>query len=1060
MRDEFSLLSRALRAGGVLLVSLLVLFTQVSQARTPSIAEGQNMSRLLVACRGFIGPFDPLVVDTFSMTDGSFVQQYDYRTDLPSASILQCPFRNGSARLVLSADLVLAVTIGRDFAVVSQGPMVSPIMGDPNETPQFYPNIPASATRVIGLWQYSAMTTTVVVQNIDPLTLAQTTLWTDFQPDTDVGIAGRGLSRDGNTFYYTQGTPDVIYALNLTTGVSTAFITAYAAGAFVNNWATHGLAQLPDGTFLVLWQLSGGVDLRLVQYDADGNPDGIDILLSGFNGFGSFIPDVDGSGVWVMGYDTGPTLRRYLLPSGTLDVNVVPPDSGAVYTDLAIMTPFPPVPTRPPQAPQAPCDPEQTSGLGGKTGCNLGGVGWTSLYDGPYGDVPSHPDPVDGEALTDKPALDIWTEWRPRDSGSPEVVYRRSFRELGHLPTYEGGRKTAGTKSIGDVENALGSEVQAFETSTVTIEHADQEDRLVRILTDGQSIKKDEYFVKGATPEGVAANAAPRIFARSIIEQARLTAPMSATITATDQIAAQFAEKSYPTFKVKDIGGGLPVNCPQDSLEALLKPLYGEKSDHGADPSSKGVIPGIYVGTVDLTSLGLDTPPDTPGYEFSALVAALQASVDAHTTDADWGGCIGHADAAVLEAMGTVPNDYTRLAQVIGYGDLDALLDGSCGSGTTAPPDDTAWGLILFGLGDWYSLLEIFGSDLQSGDAIVKQDRVLLDPNSRSDILAPGYIWPFATNYIELTNPDTGRVFWVTGIYVKGGLLTDHIAGKISLACNAMGLKGMNGYPIIDAHAAEFHWHTNFVQRIWSSGSFADNSDFPQWSDGTAKVRSSSFAARQAYTADRLGGRGLKVGWFPDAQRSIKAWIEAWDRETESKTGINGHWQVLKYGFDDSVDPTLWRRIDHPEHVFGKLQFTPGQDPENVAIGSCDWDDDARKYRAGPFTRRNDDGLDFMRGDEVPGDAISSTILNDSAQMAWVLDERLRRLRYGSTFIEVPGPIGFMDSDVGDGVQLSTIEGTGANGWTRRKGVILRRRFSFQTRIVTLTVWDVERLLA
>lgn len=56
------------------------------------------------------------------------------------------------------------------------------------------------------------------------------------------------------------------------------------------------------------------------------------------------------------------------------------------------------------------------------------------------------------------------------------------------------------------------------------------------------------------------------------------------------------------------------------------------------------------------------------------VVAELQASVTAHTTVADWGSIIGISDAQALEAMGTVPSDYTALANVIGYSDLDALL--------------------------------------------------------------------------------------------------------------------------------------------------------------------------------------------------------------------------------------------------------------------------------------------------------------------------------------------------------------------------------------------------
>jgi hypothetical protein len=83
-----------------------------------------------------------------------------------------------------------------------------------------------------------------------------------------------------------------------------------------------------------------------------------------------------------------------------------------VYKEGTPAPPLPPVPLSvPPSAATIPCAPvvQLQNGGRGKTGCNVGGFGWTPSFAGSPGAVPAHPDPISGELLEGK-MFDLWVE--------------------------------------------------------------------------------------------------------------------------------------------------------------------------------------------------------------------------------------------------------------------------------------------------------------------------------------------------------------------------------------------------------------------------------------------------------------------------------------------------------------------------------------------------------------------------------------------------------------------------------------------------------------------------
>ncbi len=358
---------------------------------------------------------------------------------------------------------------------------------------------------------------------------------------------------------------------------------------------------------------------------------------------------------------------------------------------------------------------------------------------------------------------------------------------------------------------------------------------------------------------------------------------------------------------------------------------------------------------------------------------------------------------------------------------------------------------------------QIFGSDLGNGIATATPQRVRLDPDARSDLLVPGFdAWPFPESYRAYTAPD-GTVYWLTVIYATGPLSADAKAGTVTFAVNAVGREDVGdgtGLPIVAAHAAEQAWLENEILGYWTAGPLADDVTFPQWADGTPKVRASRFRARQGYTVAQLGGRGLEAHWYADTPAAVESYVQAWDSSTETEVGVNGFGQITLGWIDELADPTTWPAIDHLVDIFGPVTAAFGVNRENQVQGHTDWDPDGQIFRTPVLTLSSAAGYAAYKSRWLKGTLIASTILGSQPQLAWVLAKRLARLQVGEIQVAVPGTVRLLDYDVDDpGVLLTTIEGRGASGYVRAPMWLRRRSVDLKTRLVTYTLLDVGDVL-
>lgn len=748
------------------------------------------------------------------------------------------------------------------------------------------------------------------------------------------------------------------------------------------------------------------------------------------------------------------------------------PVSSILLTDSTAATPAA-LPIATPAAPQTKCTPQTqtTNGGKGKAGCNTGGVGWVRSYVGPWGTVPQHANPAAGETLTGKANVEVWTELVHTDYPSgTKTTYRQAMVPLADDPTYHGGYKKEGLVAVGAIEHALGNERGGLEAATVDIEYSDVPDKQYRLLLASQELAGDEVRVKAASDTARAAGTAPMVLMRAVVERPRLQSTQRASIQAVDALFAVGGplgpDAKFPGRTYGDLGRGAPQMTADTKLTPIVPP-YGELSDEGArDPitneiNPKGKIPGVYLGKFSLS--GLAAPAATTGRTLAAAVALMQGLVDTNATNATWastlGFDIGSNDIATLKAMGTVPGTYDRLGSVIGYADLDAVL----AQGTTPAPTDGEWGILAFGYGPVYAWLSVFGSDLGGGNPENQHDRTKLDYRARagSDLLVPGDgVCPWTS--FDVTNPDTGEVFALAAIGVRGPLLDDHITGVVTIAANLIGLEHVGdgtGLPIGLGFPAWQHCLENFVLAGKTGGPWVTTSTAPKWDDGTPKVNSDSFAQLQARSAVSLGRDGIYAGWYQDVQvptTQLQAQLMAW---TESKAGISRHGQFKVFALDETVDTSTWRRIEHVTDVFGQVEITFGEERETSCEGVADWDPDFSAFRIAPIKEPSSSGYTRYKNRHKPGALMENGLLTDDTQLRWILQRRLARLQHGTTLVTVIGKEEWLDLDVGDGVLLTTEEGTGASGYEDRACAILRRRYDVARRLVTLTLWDVDDVM-
>lgn len=174
----------------------------------------------------------------------------------------------------------------------------------------------------------------------------------------------------------------------------------------------------------------------------------------------------------------------------------------------------------------------------------------------------------------------------------------------------------------------------------------------------------------------------------------------------TGQAATTFSAGLW-SFKVS--------NIYRDGSESLPSTATPSVTLSGAASALLTQIPlGPTVGGIDVVARKVYASfGPTSQRTLAQVIALLQASKDRGTIDADWGNIIGHMDSQYLQTV-PIPTTYFDLAMIIGFGDLDAMLN-VYGEPDWSPERTNMWYL----LNDNTTTTADVGPGTGSGDPLV-----------------------------------------------------------------------------------------------------------------------------------------------------------------------------------------------------------------------------------------------------------------------------------------------------------------------------------------------------
>ncbi len=211
---------------------------------------------------------------------------------------------------------------------------------------------------------------------------------------------------------------------------------------------------------------------------------------------------------------------------------------------------------------------------------------------------------------------------------------------------------------------------------------------------------------------------------------------------------------------------------------------------------------------------------------------------------------------------------------------------------------------------------------------------VRIDPDKYStDWLVPGKgQWSsyFSTNYHDVTVG--GTTYRITMIFGRGRVAKQHVDGKVPISVNAFGIETTGntaGTMISDGNYILQHLFDHPVLRRTTSGNWGAAATF---SDGVAKVRTTSFLATKTIHADRIstGQRGRLI---LDEPRPAKDWIADACVSWDLRPYINHHGQIVATTLDDTAAITGLTTFTELLHIKeGSFQIQPERngDVENM----------------------------------------------------------------------------------------------------------------------------------
>lgn len=335
---------------------------------------------------------------------------------------------------------------------------------------------------------------------------------------------------------------------------------------------------------------------------------------------------------------------------------------------------------------------------------------------------------------------------------------------------------------------------------------------------------------------------------------------------------------------------------------------------------------------------------------------------------------------------------------------------------------------------DW---IELF----VAGHAVKNVDVYAADPtntfrqavmNYGVDVLAPGKTgWPFASNYFDYTDQDTGRIHRVTTIFVRVNSVAgqSQLAKQISVAVNVCGMEDV-GDGTGDVISGLFHqWQFLCDNYIFSSPGYYTGlyQSAPYWGitlPTVTKTDSASFAAAQSLSARWIGGEGYQGGFalYGLLAREVmrRFAVTAFANYGWSKSG-----QFMVTMADDTMSLAGLSRVWQPSLIRAGVPSTfESGGIENPVSYVFDWDYDISKWREEQeqlVDQRAIDRTGYIERDSY----VECSMTRDRATARQAMARRLLWKKYALPSVTIEMGMNGLDHELGAVILLNSADGIG-----------------------------------
>lgn len=215
----------------------------------------------------------------------------------------------------------------------------------------------------------------------------------------------------------------------------------------------------------------------------------------------------------------------------------------------------------------------------------------------------------------------------------------------------------------------------------------------------------------------------------------------------------------------------------------------------------------------------------------------------------------------------------------------------------------------------------VFASNLDpAGEASVRMS----EGTYGADFLVPGVNVDL---YYDIVASD-GVTERVCLFFARGPRADAHIKGRVPITVNVCGIEDVgdgSGDMITDEEYQFQHFLSYWVVQNYLTGTWGA---VPAFSDGTAKVRTSSFSTCRTTHGARLGTAAGYIGAIHvGTQKPAREWNREFQESGDMRLGVNNHGQLLAVSVDDHASTSGLTTFTAQSNVIGdSFEIDPNGD--------------------------------------------------------------------------------------------------------------------------------------